>query len=88
MNIKRVDVEPDEHGWAVRTHWTGVDRPCTHGFIVSQRRVAERLAQAIKDGAVYANPEVRTDTHGRTYVNATSRVLARKANADLRRLGY
>ena len=65
-----------------------VDRPSTHGYVVKDKRMAERLAAAINAQAVFYGAEVRTDVNGKTYVNAPSRVLGRMMNADLRRLGF
>lgn len=76
-------------GFRVSVTWSGgVDRPNVGGYILSNRKTAERLATAINAGVVYMNPEVRTDCNGATYVHATSRVLGRTASADLKRLGY
>jgi hypothetical protein len=76
----------------VETHWNDVDRPFTHGFLFDDtlhgRKLAERLITAIRAGVVFVRPTVRTDKYGQTYVEATSMVLGKRANADLRRLGY
>jgi hypothetical protein len=37
---------------------------------------------------VFADPVIKTDVLGHTYVAASSRVMAKYANADLKRLGY
>lgn len=66
----------------------GVDRPDMHGIGVNTKALAERLAKAIEAGAVFYNPTVLTDVNGKTFLSVSSRVLARMANADLRRLGY
>jgi hypothetical protein len=70
--------------------WPGVDRPQTYGIGINggSRKLAERLVRAIEAGAAYADPEIKTDVNGKTYVQARSLVLARCLNADLRRLGY
>lgn len=68
--------------------WTGVDRPDSVAWVLGNRRTAERLRTAVVAGAVFYDISVNTDTSGRTYVQASSRVMAKYANADLRRLGY
>ena len=76
------------HYFQVDAIWGGVDRPDVGGFAIRRASVAARLARAIKAGAVYFDAEVRRDVNGRSYVSAKSRVLGRRANADLRKLGY
>lgn len=70
--------------------WGGaaLDRPAGTGYAVRGRRLAERLAQAMRDGKVFRDAEVKVDMNGKTYVSANSNVLGRTANADLRRMGY
>lgn len=76
-------------GWRVTTTWDApVDRPSTHGYLLTNKKVAERLVAAINAQAVYTDAEIRTDVNGATYVAATSRVLGRRASADLKRLGF
>lgn len=77
---------------AVSTTWSGegLDRTEGTGFVfdIAKTALAARLVRAINAGVVFANPEVKVDINGHTYVGAESMVLARMANADLRRLGY
>jgi hypothetical protein len=76
-------------GWRVTTTWDAdVDRPTTGGYILTNHATARRLVAAINAQAVYTDPRIVTDVNGATYVQATSRVLGRRASADLRRLGY
>jgi hypothetical protein len=78
-------------GWHVKTEWTTnppVDRPRTHGFLIRNQKVAERLVAAINAGAVYVDAEIKMDIHDQTYVAARSLVMAKYANADLRKIGY
>jgi hypothetical protein len=87
------DATDDWHvaGWHVRTTWTAdprTDRTNGVGFLLRNERTARRLVRAINDGAVFTDVERRTDINGHTYIAARSRVMARCANADLRRLGY
>jgi hypothetical protein len=83
---------PDRFGpgtWHVKPVWqVPVDRRYVGGFVLSNKRTAERLAAAINAQAVYVDPQVRVDREGETYVHATSLVLAKRANADLKRLGF
>jgi hypothetical protein len=95
-HLDRVEVGPYDDpdntgltGWEVRPYWNGVDRPYTGGWILASYRTAQRLAKATAEGAVFGTDvQVRTDVEGNTYVQRSSRVMARHANADLRRLGY
>ncbi|MEW1938799.1 hypothetical protein AB0331_15680 [Dietzia maris] len=82
--------EDNPKNFVVSPDWSafGVDRPISFGVVVSNRKVAERLARAIEDGAVYPFKEILTDVNGQTYVGAGHNVLARCMNADLTRLGY
>lgn len=66
----------------------GVDRPCTYGISVRRGSLANRLVKAINAGVVMADAHIATDVHGQTYVAATCRVLGRRLNADLKRMGY
>jgi hypothetical protein len=72
---------------SVHPEWDGVDRPQGTGWIV-KHSIAERLVEAIWTGVVLQDPEVCTDVNGKTFVHARSRVSAKYANADLRRLGF
>jgi hypothetical protein len=87
----RVDVEADDRvadGFTVTPVWAGVDRPNAGSTLVQGRKLADRLAAAWRDGAAYSDAKVCMDVNEQTYVHATSRILARMANADLKRLGY
>jgi hypothetical protein len=89
--IISTSVTPDpEYGFSVRGVWGGVevDIPDTPGYLIRDRKLAERLAAAIRAGVVFVDPEVKTNVNGKTYVNARSTVLGRMVNADLRRLGH
>lgn len=69
-------------------HGADVDRPVTHGYVCTNRKIAERLARAISAGAVFNVTGVGTDVNGKTYLIYSSRVLGRRMNADLRALGF
>lgn len=68
--------------------WSGVDRPRSGGWVVKDRRTANRLAAALKAGVALTVEGVGTDVSGQTYVQTRSHVLARIMNADLTRLGF
>jgi len=76
----------------VEVTWTGVelDRPSTGGICVKKtdRKLAERLKRAIEAQVVHVNPKVVKDLFQQTYVQSDCRVMGRRLNADLRRLGY
>jgi hypothetical protein len=75
--------------WRVYSTWDApVDRPSTHGFVLGNKRTAQRLVNAINAQVVFDDPVIKTDINGRTYVAASSRVMGKYANADLKRLGY
>ena len=74
----------------VRTVGLGTDRDYLLGWGLGPNHgmLAARLRRAILAGKVFGPGEIRTDIHGKTYVCATSRVLGRTLNADLRRMGF
>ena len=76
--------------YIVSADWSsaGVDRPISSGTVVNGKKVAERLARAIEDGVAYPYQGILTDVNGQTYVAQGHNVMARRMNADLRRLGY
>lgn len=79
----------EELGYRVSVTWDApVDRPYTGGYILGNKKTAERLAHAINAGAVHTDAHIATDVNGNTYVAARSLVLARRAAADLKRLGF
>jgi hypothetical protein len=74
--------------WTVSPIWAGVDRMDTGGTGCKTLKLAHRLRQAIEAGVALGPAEVRTDVNGRTYVQATHNFLAKRLNADLKRLGF
>jgi hypothetical protein len=79
VKAKAVVTETGE-GIHVGVHWTAdveLDRPCTGGFLFGHKK-----------RALHKDPKVVKDIGGKTYVQATSKVMAKYANADLRRLGF
>ena len=74
----------------VSADWSaaGVDRPVSSGTVVNGKKLAERLARAIEDGVAYPYRGILTDVNGKTYVDQAHNVMARRMNADLKKLGY
>lgn len=87
----RTEIVGDGRGkytvWPYVTN-VNVDRPQGVGYGGLSLTLARRMAVAIKAGAVFYDHTLRVDVNGNTYVNASTRVLGRTANADLKRLGY
>lgn len=83
-----VNITPRDGGWMVEPVWAGVDRPVVGGWLLRERKLADRLAAAVLAGVVYPQRTVRVDTGGKTYVQANSKVMGKYANADLIRLGF
>lgn len=84
-------LSPEKMGWKVSVRWEAdilLDRPVVSGWVLPNKRTAERLAQAINAGVVHEDIHIRTDINGKTFVAATELVSGRTANADLRRLGF
>jgi hypothetical protein len=78
-------------GWHVRVAWETdppVDRTDGSGWLITSESVARRLVRAVNAGRVFTDVRIALDVNERTYVAARSLVMARHANADLRRLGY
>jgi hypothetical protein len=66
-----------------------LDRPVTFGWLVGHdAKLADRLVRAVEAQAVFTSPRVRTDSNGKTYVEATCHVFGKRMSADRRRLGY
>jgi hypothetical protein len=68
--------------------WKDVGSLEGSGWATRDRRLAERMRNAVKDGAATKDHEIRTDVNGRTYVSYTTTVWWKRANSDLRKLGY
>lgn len=85
----------DDESLTVVVTWTGAPLDRTDGLAWSvgpdsprSRKLAARLVAAVNAGAVFGPAEIRTDVNGRTYVQASARILGRRMNADLKRLGF
>ncbi len=81
-------VAPSADGFVVTPEWSDVDRPTTSSWEVRTRALADRLAAAVMAGVVCVNPHVATDVNEHTYVSYDRKVMAKYANADLKRLGF
>jgi hypothetical protein len=93
MNLRpTATISTDHEGIHVVVTWEGapLDRPSTGGFCLkpTHMALAKRLVKAIEAGVVYRTPSIERDVYGQTYVRAGCRVLGRRLNADLLRLGY
>lgn len=85
-----VEFEDSEYftGWNVAPIWANVDRPNVGGWGLRDEKLARRLERAIRAGAAFTDTTVKVDVDGNTYVCATHAVMAKYANADLKRLGF
>lgn len=83
-------IHTDDNEIVVRAHVEGlaVDRPELQGWVCTNQKIAERLKAAIEAGVVFHNFSIKPDINGKTYLSASSRVLGRMMNADLKRLGF
>jgi hypothetical protein len=90
IELDHMEITPWGDSGAFKVHpvWKGVDRPDTGGTVVTSRKLAERLAAAIRTGATDIPERIGTDVNGKTYVITRSMVRSRALNADLRRLGF
>ena len=84
-----------EGSLTVRTTWVNFGGPAldrtaglAFGLKATHGTLAARLVRAIEAGVVFVDPSIERDINGATYVVASSRVLGRTLNADLRRLGF
>lgn len=79
-------------------YWNGegIDRPLTYIIRLintpKNRKVAQRFQQAVADGVVYRNVQIRKDVNQKTYVEADTPnhmcVMGKYLNSDLKKLGY
>lgn len=70
--------------------WDGVDRPNVAGYSCGRNLgLARRLQAAIKSGKLWIKqPQFQIDIYGKSYVQADIRILMRRANSELRKLGF
>lgn len=78
----------DEFGFVVNALWSSVDRPAGSGIVARTRKLADRLADAMRAGVAVRSEGVARDVSGKTFVLETFAVRARTLNADLTRLGF
>lgn len=83
----------EDGDWTVKAVFVSdvqVDRPNSRGWGLGPRHeaLANRLVRAVNDGVIFSDFRKGTDDNGQTYLTATSNILGRTLNADLRRLGY
>lgn len=83
-----VSIEVTEEGFVVRPIWSSVDRPAGAGIVTRTRKLADRLADAIRAGVAVRASRVLRDVNGKTFVDQSFSVRARTLNADLTRLGF
>jgi hypothetical protein len=79
-------VQFDGGGWVVWTEWPGVEVPRTMGIKTADEGLAYRLADLIRAGKVFVNPEIKTDVNGKTYIWATPTIDAKNLAAEVLRL--
>lgn len=80
----------------VEVHWDSdgdpLDRPHTYGMSFDLtprgRRLAQRFARCVDSGDAFDTPSLKVDIDGLSYVESRCKVYGKRANADLRRLGY
>jgi hypothetical protein len=86
--LEDVEISLHEHGLSVTPVWSGVDRPRSYSMVVNRQALASRLKTAILAGAVFPVRGILTDVNNETYTDFDHNVMARRLNADLKRLGF
>lgn len=87
--LTEVKIQCKDGKYIVKPYFHGFDRPNTSSYSCgTNRRLAERLSDAIVDGAVVTNAEHKRDVNGKSYVTFDFDIRMRCANADLKKLGY
>lgn len=87
VTIQKSDRGVPEY-YLVSPIWHGVDRPDVGGTGCTNMTMARRLVRAIEAGAALGPAKVNVDVDGKTYVHAPHKFLARRLNADLKKLGF
>lgn len=79
------DIEVD-----VRVEGIDLDRPNAMGYRFGPKdmRLVRRLKAAIEAGAASIPEAIGYDVNGKTYLVTKTQVWGKRANADLRRLGF
>lgn len=65
-----------------------IDRPAPGGWVVTSRKMADRLTAALRAGVAAPNPRIRVDIFGDTYASYDHVIMGKYMNADLRKLGF
>lgn len=65
-----------------------VDRPHVYGWYVRSEVLARRIAACIDAQRAFSSLKIERDVNGETYAEGSCRIFGRRANADLRRLGF
>jgi hypothetical protein len=87
--LTEVKIVTEDGRYVVEPHFGGLARPCTCRYSCgTNKQLAERLSDAIVDGAVVTNITYKKDCNGDSYASFTFDIRMRCANADLKRLGY
>lgn len=74
--------------YVVEPVWHHVDRKKVSGYITTNRKVAERMQQAVSVGAVFDTVTKLTDVYGHTYIRTRDNIYWKHANAGLKKLGF
>ena len=90
VQIVEYPVGSDLEGFSVVPVWKDVDRPQTGGYHLGKNLpLAKRLKKAIESGKIWNSvPTVETDMDGNTYVCASISISMRRANSELKKLGF
>jgi hypothetical protein len=83
-----VKISAEPRGLVVTPVHRGVDRAESYSIMVNRESLANRLKAGILAGVVFPVTGTGTDVNGQTYAEFTHNVLARRLNADLRKLGF
>lgn len=91
-------IERKTDGITVWFHWKGtegevIDRPECGGISVGKpspkaEMLARRVSAALRAQKLFGPAELATDIFGKTYVRADCRVIGRRLNADLIKIGF
>ncbi len=91
--LLRVDIETESDNNGIRyvvwPIWADVDRPDSSGYSCgNNKQLAERLRNAMLSMKAFGKPEIHKDNAGKTFVSDNMIVYMRRANSDLRKLGF
>lgn len=87
--LQSVQIEEHDNKFIVVPVWADVDRQRPISYSCgSNKKLAYRLAKAIRAKVVFSDIKRLTNTMGASYVSAHLNIRMRCANADLKKLGY